>query len=116
MAPHEADETLNPGQEAVATDRLAPLAAAEPPPPSNADGGSAEVVEEVEVRGEKPPREVTKRTLEQREISRIPGTNGDALRSLQNLPGVGRPPGLAGLLIVRGSALEGARADVGAVV
>ncbi|HXN34217.1 MAG TPA: TonB family protein [Polyangiaceae bacterium] len=104
MAPHEADETLNPGQEAVATDRLAPLAAVEPPPPSNADGGSAEVVEEVEVRGEKPPREVTKRTLEQREISRIPGTNGDALRSLQNLPGVGRPPGGAGLLIVRGSA------------
>ncbi len=47
---------------------------------------------------------MTKRTLDQREISRIPGTNGDALRSLQNLPGVGRPPALAGLLIVRGSA------------
>ncbi len=44
-----------------------------------------------------------KRTLEQREIDRIPGTNGDALRSLQNLPGVARPPTLAGLLIVRGS-------------
>ena len=51
-----------------------------------------EQVEEVEVHGEKPPREVTKRTLEQRELSRIPGTNGDALRSLQNLPGVARPP------------------------
>ena len=37
--------------------------------------------------GEQPPREVTKRTLEQRELSRIPGTNGDALRALQNLPG-----------------------------
>jgi TonB family protein len=59
---------------------------------------------EVVVRGERPPREVTRRTIDQREISRIPGTNGDALRSLQNLPGVGRPPGLAGLLIVRGSA------------
>jgi TonB family protein len=59
---------------------------------------------EVTVRGERPPREVTRRTIEQREIARIPGTNGDALRSLQNLPGVGRPPGLAGLLIVRGSA------------
>ena len=56
------------------------------------------------MRGEKPPRSLTKRTLDQREISRIPGTNGDALRSLLNLPGVGRPPGLAGLLIVRGSA------------
>ena len=59
---------------------------------------------EVTVRGEKPPREVTKRTIEQRELSRIPGTNGDALRAIQNLPGVARPPGLAGLLIVRGSA------------
>ncbi|HEY4120051.1 MAG TPA: TonB-dependent receptor, partial [Byssovorax sp.] len=59
---------------------------------------------EVTVRGDKPPREVTKRTLERREIERIPGTNGDALRSLQSLPGVARPPALAGLLIVRGSA------------
>ncbi len=37
-------------------------------------------------------------------MSRIPGTNGDAIRALLNLPGVGRPPGLAGLLIVRGTA------------
>lgn len=58
----------------------------------------------VTVQGERPPREVTRRTLERREISRIPGTSGDALRSIQNLPGVARPPGLAGLLIVRGSA------------
>ncbi len=61
---------------------------------------------EVTVQGERPPREVTRRTLERREISRIPGTSGDALRSIQNLPGVARPPGLAGLLIVRGSAPE----------
>jgi TonB family protein len=62
---------------------------------------------EITVKGERPPREVTRRTLERREISRIPGTSGDALRSLQSLPGVARPPGLAGLLIVRGSAPEG---------
>ncbi len=62
-------------------------------------GGGLEVV----IRGARPPREVVKRTLEQREISRIPGTNGDALRSIQSLPGVARPPGLAGLLLVRGS-------------
>lgn len=59
---------------------------------------------EVVVRGARAPREVTKRTLEQRELSRIPGTNGDALRGLQNLPGVARPPGIAGILLVRGSA------------
>jgi hypothetical protein len=59
---------------------------------------------EVTVDGERPPREVTKRTLDQHEIERIPGTNGDALKSLQSLPGVARPPSILGLLIVRGSA------------
>jgi TonB family protein len=58
---------------------------------------------EVTVRGARPPREVTKRTLQAREINRIPGTNGDALRSIQSLPGVARPPAIAGILIVRGS-------------
>jgi TonB family protein len=63
-----------------------------------------EVGEEVTVRGDRPPREVTKRTITEEEINRIPGTSGDAIRSLENLPGVGRPPGLLGILIVRGSA------------
>jgi TonB family protein len=97
--PHEADETVKPNEEASAVDRMAPEGIAPPEPTA-----PAEDVEEVEVRGEKPPRSMTKRTLDQREISRIPGTNGDALRSLMNLPGVARPPGFAGLLIVRGSA------------
>ncbi len=57
---------------------------------------------EVVVQGERPAREVTRRTVERREIDRIPGTGGDALRSLQSLPGVAKAPG--GLLIVRGSA------------
>jgi TonB family protein len=61
---------------------------------------------EIIVEGERPAREVTRRTIERREIERIPGTSGDALRSIQSLPGVARPPGLAGLLIVRGSAPE----------
>ncbi len=99
-APHEADETVQPGEEATSVDRLALVEAAAP----TTAGAPEPDVEEVEVRGEKPPRSLTKRTLDQREISRIPGTNGDALRSLMNLPGVARPPGLAGLLIVRGSA------------
>ncbi len=34
----------------------------------------------------------------------IPGTNGDALRAVETLPGVGRPPGVDGQLVVRGSA------------
>jgi TonB family protein len=102
---HEADETIQPAQETNVIDRLAPV-----PTPAGDGGGPAGTsaedteVQEVHVHGEKPPREVTKRTLEQREINRIPGTSGDALRSLQNLPGVARPPAVAGLLIVRGSA------------
>jgi hypothetical protein len=42
--------------------------------------------------------------MDQRELLRVPGSNGDALRALQNMPGIARPPGLAGLLIVRGAA------------
>jgi TonB family protein len=67
---------------------------------------------EVTIRGTKPPREVTKRTLEQREISRIPGTNGDALRSLQSLPGVARPPAILGVLLVRGSGPQDTQAFI----
>ena len=101
------EEQLDPGMEAKVELRLVRPEA--PPPtavPMTADGGDAgaEQVEEVTVKGEKPPREVTKRTLEQRELTRIPGTNGDALRAIQNLPGMARSPGLAGLLIVRGAA------------
>jgi len=63
-----------------------------------------EAGEEVTVKGARPPREVTRETITEEEINRIPGTNGDAIRSLENLPGVARPPALLGLLIVRGSA------------
>jgi len=58
---------------------------------------------EVTVQGERPAREVTRRTIERREIERIPGTSGDALRAIESLPGVARPPAFAGMLVVRGS-------------
>jgi TonB family protein len=61
---------------------------------------------DIDVTGERPPREPTQRTLEAEEIRTLPGTNGDALRSVTNMPGVARPPGLAGMLVVRGSAPE----------
>lgn len=100
-APQTYEETLDPGTEAQVDVRLAREAVQEaPPPPPGIEGP----VEEVTVRGTRPPREVTKRTLEQRELNRIPGTGGDALRAIQNLPGIARAPGLAGLLIVRGAA------------
>jgi TonB family protein len=51
-----------------------------------------------------PPREVVKRTIDKEELTRIPGSRGDALRAVELLPGVARPPFGIGLLIVRGSA------------
>lgn len=98
------DEEIGAGEEAEVILRLAPLD--DPPPPTvpGKPGEPEEKVEEVRVKGERPPREVTKRTLSREEINVIPGTNGDALRSLQNLPGVARPPPFGGQLVVRGSA------------
>ncbi len=64
-------------------------------------GRSEDVAGEAVVRAQRPAREVTRRELDFEEILRMPGTGGDALRAVQNLPGVGRS--ITGLLIVRGS-------------
>jgi hypothetical protein len=48
--------------------------------------------------------DVTRRTITPAEINALPGTQGDALKSIQNFPGIARPPFGAGLLVVRGSA------------
>ncbi|MEM9192278.1 MAG: TonB family protein [Myxococcota bacterium] len=53
---------------------------------------------------EAPPREVVRRTIPREHLTVIPGTRGDALRAVELLPGVGRPPGGSGQLIVRGAA------------
>ncbi|WP_434423961.1 energy transducer TonB [Nannocystis pusilla] len=48
--------------------------------------------------------EVARRTITPEEIYNLPGTQGDALKSLQNFPGVARAPFGLGLLIIRGAA------------
>ncbi|MBI2378412.1 MAG: TonB family protein [Deltaproteobacteria bacterium] len=58
---------------------------------------------EVVVRASAPRKEVARRTIKMEEISRIPGTQGDAVRVVQNLPGVARTPFGLGLLVVRGA-------------
>lgn len=58
---------------------------------------------EVVVRAKLPKREVARRTLQFEEIQRLPGTQGDAIRVVQNLPGVARTPFGIGLLVVRGA-------------
>jgi TonB family protein len=56
------------------------------------------------VRGTRERKEVVRRTLERAELQRIPGTFGDPVRVIQNLPGVARAPFVSGALIVRGAA------------
>jgi TonB family protein len=51
-----------------------------------------------------PPREVTRRTIERAVLTRVAGTRGDALRTIELLPGVGRPPFGSGQVLIRGSA------------
>lgn len=57
---------------------------------------------ETVVRAKRERKEVAQVSLRQEEIRLIPGTQGDALKVVQNLPGVARAPFSLGLLIVRG--------------
>jgi TonB family protein len=66
---------------------------------------------EVVVRSASPPREATRRALDQHELTVLPGTNGDAFRGLQSLPGVGRTPFISNNLIVRGDINESVYVD-----
>ena len=53
--------------------------------------------------GRRPKKDVVRRTLVMQEITKIPGTQGDALKVVQALPGVARVPFGGGALVVRGS-------------
>lgn len=60
-----------------------------------------------ETRGGRLRKEVSRTTVEVSEIQKIPGNQGDALRVVQNLPGVARSPAAGpatGAIVVRGSA------------
>src|SRR5262249_23041110 len=67
------------------------------------------------VRGDKVVVQAVEFTLEQEEIRRLPGTVGDLLKAVQNLPGVARSPGLSGLLVVWGSQPQDTRVYVDGV-
>jgi TonB family protein len=51
----------------------------------------------------KPEADITRRTLSMDEVRRIPGTFGDPVRVIQNLPGAARAPLGTGLLVIRGA-------------
>jgi TonB family protein len=57
---------------------------------------------EVVVVGEREKKEVTSVTITSGELGKVAGVSGDTVKIVQNLPGVARPPGGFGMLVVRG--------------
>lgn len=55
------------------------------------------------VRGERVRSEVTRQVIPADEVARVPGSQGDTLKAVLNLPGAGRPAFGGGSLILRGS-------------
>ncbi len=55
------------------------------------------------VQADREKKEVTEYSLSLEEVERIPGTYGDALKVVQNLPGVARAPFNGGLIAIRGT-------------
>ena len=58
---------------------------------------------ETVVRAARPREEVARQTLQREELRAVPGTFGDPLRAVLNLPGIARAPFSLGLLLVRGT-------------
>jgi TonB family protein len=58
---------------------------------------------ETVVRAEKDKKDETEYSVSLAEVQRIPGTYGDALKVVQNLPGVARAPFNGGLIAIRGT-------------
>jgi TonB family protein len=90
----------------------APLAPTDPNAPA-ADGGARgedddddanTAFVDIQVKGQRAPRETTKHVLDREELRTMPGTNGDAIHAVENLPGVARTTGFSQNIIVRGSA------------
>lgn len=71
-----------------------------------------EDVEVIEVISQRVPPEITERALKADEIRVLPGSGGDVVRAVQNLPGIGRAPLGIGQLIIRGAAPEDSRYSV----
>ncbi|MDY7226253.1 TonB-dependent receptor domain-containing protein [Hyalangium rubrum] len=61
---------------------------------------------ETVVVGAREKKEVARRTLAKQEVQSVPGTFGDPVRVLQNMPGMARAPYISGALLVRGAQPE----------
>jgi TonB family protein len=74
-----------------------------------------DVDEEAVVRAPRIKKEVVETRVRTEEAKRVPGTQGDTLKVVQNLPGVGRSAFGSGALIVWGSAPQDTRVTVDGV-
>ncbi len=63
-------------------------------------------LEKVEVKTKREPKTIIKKSIESKEITRIPGTAGDALRALPAIPGIGVANDFSGALYIRGGSDE----------
>ena len=63
-------------------------------------------LEGVEVIDKRDPKTITKKSLQAAEITRLPGTAGDALRALPAIPGIGVANDFSGALYIRGGSDE----------
>src|SRR5512145_3355590 len=59
-----------------------------------------------------PPREVTRHTVAREDLTKIPGTSGDALRAIEVMPGVARTSITSGDPILRGAAWNESRSYI----
>jgi len=74
-----------------------------------------DVDEEAVVRAPRIKKEVVETRVRTEEAKRVPGTQGDTLKVVQNLPGVGRSAFGSGALIVWGAAPQDTRVNVDGV-
>jgi TonB family protein len=86
--PHFVVETIEPKQRTEVIVYLVP-----------SQGNAFETV----IRERRAKKEVSKIALTREEVRRVPGTFGDPLRVIENLPGLARAPFVGGALIVRGA-------------
>ena len=86
-----------------------------PLPPPSAPPPAPDKPDEVSVRGQRQRRETVDYVVRAEEARRVPGTQGDVLKVVQNLPGVSRPPVASGQIVVWGSAPKDTRVYVDGV-
>lgn len=87
LRPKEERETLSSARKKIVTYYLPPRAS----------------TFQLVVRPDRMRREASEQTLDANELRRIPGTQNDALKAVENLPGVARVPATSGQLVIWGS-------------